>query len=275
MAPSTSPTAHAKRSHSAGSMKQSKLSFVTAKRAGGASAVKGKLRTAPGLRASSSGTSVNKEANSIGSGTNSEYAGTPRARSRDDREVDMNLSVGEGTAGVFRSREGIENSGSVVQAPREKLDPDDKDGRWAKPYAAASAKMGHLQPGWCFLHMLISSLLLLTSLLVSYTVHAEGQTKVHHILRVFDLCASLCVSIERRLYAHCLYRSYEYGPCIGVTRLQRWERADVLGLNPPPEVCPRCLGCALPYTSRSRNFATQDSGHSAHRRRHLGQTILS
>lgn len=31
-------------------------------------------------------------------------------------------------------------------------------------------------------------------------------------------------------------RSYEYGPCVGVSRLERWERAQALGLNPPPEV---------------------------------------
>ncbi len=33
-----------------------------------------------------------------------------------------------------------------------------------------------------------------------------------------------------------LTRTYEYGPCVGVTRLERWERAAALGLNPPPEV---------------------------------------
>lgn len=27
-----------------------------------------------------------------------------------------------------------------------------------------------------------------------------------------------------------------YGPCIGITRLQRWERAEKLGLNPPMEI---------------------------------------
>jgi len=48
-------------------------------------------------------------------------------------------------------------------------------------------------------------------------VHPAKLNKVHHILRVFDL-------------------SYEYGPCVGVPRLQRWERADALGLNPPSEV---------------------------------------
>lgn len=34
-------------------------------------------------------------------------------------------------------------------------------------------------------------------------------------------------------------RSYEYGPCVGVTRLERWERAQAMGLNPPDEVCSR------------------------------------
>ncbi|CDO69701.1 hypothetical protein BN946_scf184851.g89 [Trametes cinnabarina] len=48
-------------------------------------------------------------------------------------------------------------------------------------------------------------------------VHAEGQTAVHHILRAFDL-------------------SYEYGPCVGMSRIDRWERAQALGLDPPPEV---------------------------------------
>ncbi|XP_020084365.1 DNA polymerase delta subunit 4-like [Ananas comosus] len=27
-----------------------------------------------------------------------------------------------------------------------------------------------------------------------------------------------------------------YGPCIGLGRLQRWERAAAMGLNPPPDV---------------------------------------
>ncbi|KAJ7040746.1 DNA polymerase delta, subunit 4-domain-containing protein [Mycena alexandri] len=48
-------------------------------------------------------------------------------------------------------------------------------------------------------------------------IHAEEQDKFHDILRVFDL-------------------SYEYGPCVGVSRLERWERASALGLDPPVEV---------------------------------------
>ncbi|KAI0364674.1 hypothetical protein BV20DRAFT_974151 [Pilatotrama ljubarskyi] len=75
---------------------------------------------------------------------------------------------------------------------REKLNLSDK--RWRKQFGIAHGKMGNIEP-----------------------VHAQGQSMVHHILRVFDL-------------------SYEYGPCVGISRLDRWERAEALGLNPPPEV---------------------------------------
>jgi DNA polymerase delta subunit 4 len=40
---------------------------------------------------------------------------------------------------------------------------------------------------------------------------------VHTILRDFDL-------------------SSKYGPCVGITRLERFERAKKMGLNPPDEV---------------------------------------
>ncbi len=49
--------------------------------------------------------------------------------------------------------------------------------------------------------------------------------------------------------------SYEYGPCVGVTRLERWERALALGLNPPAEVSfiplPSFDRCAVAETSSS------------------------
>ncbi|KJA23482.1 hypothetical protein HYPSUDRAFT_54228 [Hypholoma sublateritium FD-334 SS-4] len=48
-------------------------------------------------------------------------------------------------------------------------------------------------------------------------IHGEAQNKIHEILRIFDT-------------------SYEYGPCVGVSRLERWNRAKALGLNPPKEV---------------------------------------
>lgn len=30
--------------------------------------------------------------------------------------------------------------------------------------------------------------------------------------------------------------AWQYGPCTGITRLQRWHRAEQMGLQPPPEV---------------------------------------
>lgn len=48
-------------------------------------------------------------------------------------------------------------------------------------------------------------------------IHDSDQNKVHHILRTFDL-------------------SYQYGPCIGMTRLERWTRAKEMGLEPPMEI---------------------------------------
>ncbi|KAM7191344.1 DNA polymerase delta subunit 4 [Rhypophila sp. PSN 637] len=47
--------------------------------------------------------------------------------------------------------------------------------------------------------------------------HGEGLTVGEKVLRYFDV-------------------SSQYGPCIGITRLKRWKRAERLGLNPPIEV---------------------------------------
>ncbi|PGH04308.1 hypothetical protein AJ79_07156 [Helicocarpus griseus UAMH5409] len=48
-------------------------------------------------------------------------------------------------------------------------------------------------------------------------VHQENLTMHEKILRHFDL-------------------SNQYGPCIGIARIKRWRRAQLLGLNPPIEV---------------------------------------
>lgn len=48
-------------------------------------------------------------------------------------------------------------------------------------------------------------------------VHPESQNTIHTILRNFDL-------------------SPKYGPCVGMTRLDRYRRAEKMGLNPPVEV---------------------------------------
>lgn len=49
------------------------------------------------------------------------------------------------------------------------------------------------------------------------TVHQEELTTVDKLLRQFDLNSS-------------------YGPCAGISRLDRWRRAEKLGKNPPEEV---------------------------------------
>lgn len=48
-------------------------------------------------------------------------------------------------------------------------------------------------------------------------VHQEGLDLAEKVLRYFDV-------------------SSQYGPCIGITRMKRWHRAERLGLKPPIEV---------------------------------------
>ncbi|GJN84998.1 DNA polymerase delta [Purpureocillium lilacinum] len=48
-------------------------------------------------------------------------------------------------------------------------------------------------------------------------VHQEGLDTSEKVLRYFDV-------------------SSQYGPCVGIARMKRWQRAERLGLNPPIEV---------------------------------------
>jgi DNA polymerase delta, subunit 4 len=48
-------------------------------------------------------------------------------------------------------------------------------------------------------------------------VHPENQSTINTILRDFDL-------------------SPRYGPCVGMTRMERYRRAEKMGLKPPAEV---------------------------------------
>ena len=59
---------------------------------------------------------------------------------------------------------------------------------------------------------------------------------MHEILRVFDLYVLATPLASVVLNLSILSRSYNYGPCIGTTRMERWQRAKALGLNPPIEV---------------------------------------
>lgn len=51
----------------------------------------------------------------------------------------------------------------------------------------------------------------------SKSVHIDHENRIQQILRVFDLDPN-------------------YGPCMGMSRLERWQRAKDLDLNPPQEI---------------------------------------
>jgi DNA polymerase delta subunit 4 len=71
-----------------------------------------------------------------------------------------------------------------VLLERESLDAEDS--RWNKAYGQARAKMGNLHPGPSSARppFAISSVFADGERVL---VHAQGQSPVHHILRVFDL----------------------------------------------------------------------------------------
>ena len=52
---------------------------------------------------------------------------------------------------------------------------------------------------------------------MSDKIRLQQEEEAEAALRQFDLCS-------------------KYGPCMGITRMERFDRAVKLGLNPPPEV---------------------------------------
>ncbi|KAI1337664.1 DNA polymerase delta, subunit 4-domain-containing protein [Xylariaceae sp. FL0016] len=52
---------------------------------------------------------------------------------------------------------------------------------------------------------------------IAKRVHQEDLSLAEKVLRYWDV-------------------SSQYGPCVGISRAKRWQRADRLGLNPPVEV---------------------------------------
>ncbi|GBE86735.1 predicted protein [Sparassis crispa] len=124
-------------------------------------------------------------------------SGEPALKRRRTEEP-KSVKGGAKVKAVFDSREGEENAGVAKGAKKDK----------GKAKLDLKDRAGRWRKHYGVVREKMGHL---------EPVHAEGQTMIDHTLRVFDL-------------------SYEYGPCIGVTRLQRWERAEALGLNPPPEV---------------------------------------
>jgi hypothetical protein len=96
------------------------------------------------------------------------------------------------------------------------LDPNDK--KWSKVYKESWKAMGgdDIAPSTSA-RFPSSSRPGLTCVVFAVHTTPQTHTKIHHILRVFDL-------------------SPQYGPCVGISRLARWERAKAWGLEPPEEV---------------------------------------
>jgi len=176
------------------SMKQSTLGFFAAKPSAATAVAKAKKLD---TRSRSSPAVSTPKAESI------EDVSTPATpvesihESSEEEQVKLKKPLPR-RSGVFKSREGLENTNAAKDASvvpvGEVYDLADKEGRWNKHYGEVRKRQGYMKP-----------------------IHGENQTKVHEILRVFDL-------------------SDEYGPCIGVTRMERWQRANDMDMNPPPEV---------------------------------------
>jgi len=85
---------------------------------------------------------------------------------------------------------------NIAETSVKRRQLDPKSKAWEGVWRDAKAQMGGMKP-----------------------IHAgpESHDNVHHILRVFDMTS-------------------KYGPSVGITRLQRWERAKKWGLNPPDEI---------------------------------------
>ncbi|KAH8110744.1 DNA polymerase delta, subunit 4-domain-containing protein [Phellopilus nigrolimitatus] len=198
------------------SLKQGTLSFASSKRGATATAT-GKANVAkagPAITASrpasaqkrSTGARTASSDSTISLGTSTSSASdsdvvmlsagsTPAAQHGIRRSKIVSSAPKSVGAGMKRKvRADDSSSDEEHEEPKANLDLLEKSGRLSKIYGQARERMGNIPP-----------------------IHAEKQTKSHHILRIFD-------------------NSYEYGPCVGMTRLQRWERAQSLGMNPPMEI---------------------------------------
>ena len=108
-----------------------------------------------------------------------------------------NLEKGKG---VFKSRVSLENVEGRATPTRvddssdtESDDPRDVDTsdaakklRIRRHYGQVREKMGFLEPS-TFLEHICNNMAKVLIVVVTSAVHAKGQTKEHHILRVFDL----------------------------------------------------------------------------------------
>lgn len=130
---------------------------------------------------------------------------------------------------VFKSKDATENS-RAGKAAEEVLRPElnPKDRKYNKHYTLVREKMGNMPPS----ESPLMCLMLLLLIFCQYMAKARPRS-----MRFFVslTCTSPVFPTGYYLFYY-LYSSDQYGPCVGVTRIERWERASMLGLNPPPEV---------------------------------------
>ncbi len=169
--------------------KQAKLSFASKRNSSTASAAAGKQAKAdavrkPSLARASGARSVSRttptEPISISDSYsdvsfNDDYV-VPETKKRR-----VNPPRGPAAKRARKAQEEDAEEQAEPEMAMARLDPEDK--RWRKQYGVVREKMGHLEPG--------ESVVLYAKWRRradgGFSVHAQGQTMVHHILRVFDL----------------------------------------------------------------------------------------
>jgi DNA polymerase delta subunit 4 len=71
-------------------------------------------------------------------------------------------------------------------------------------------------------------------------VHQEDLDVHERVLRLWDVSGQYGVSttfvLRWRVFWKLIADDTPWQPCIGIARLKRWKRANVLGLKPPMEV---------------------------------------
>lgn len=173
--------------------KQAKLSFASKRNSSTASAAAGKQQKADTVRKPSLARAAGSR--SVSTTTPTEPISISISISDSDSDVSFNddyvvpetkkrrVNPPRGPA-AKRARKAQEEDVVEEAEPEKaktKLDLEDK--RWRKQYGVVREKMGHLEPGESV--ALYAKWSWRTD--GRHVVHAQGQTMVHHILRVFDL----------------------------------------------------------------------------------------
>ncbi|KAF9466161.1 DNA polymerase delta, subunit 4-domain-containing protein [Collybia nuda] len=189
------------------SLKQGTLSFVSSKRTTSSTPTNVKAKTSkstkvPKLRSvSSSSSSVNEvDVDDVHLTSDEE---TPPEEEKKPERPSISSQVSSNTKNSVKK---------VKTKPETVLKLKEKQEKTLLPTPQERLELNEKNPRWMDHYAVIRE-----KMNYKQPIHGESQNKIHEILRVFDL-------------------TYEYGPCVGVSRLERWERAQALGLNPPAAV---------------------------------------